>query len=92
VQFYRTSILEGENLQLYIKKAILALGNLAKLVVWSRIEIFSKLLSLFCESVSLVRDNLRELRGNLNHKNWASTTFWKRSMTLAHWNIFQLPI
>jgi hypothetical protein len=53
----------------------LALGNLAKLVFWSILsfkfevlQIAQLLATFILVSVSLVRENLRELRENLKHK------------------------
>ena len=72
---------------IYIKKNW-ALGNFSKFVVWSILSLktgsFAKLLSFFCVSVSLARENLRGLRelflqknpapmrNELGHKSFAS--------------------
>jgi hypothetical protein len=52
---------------MYTDKKHLALGKTGVLVNFI-IQKFCKTAPLFCLSVSLVRDNLRGLRGNLKHK------------------------
>ena len=61
------------NKKLHLYKKHLALGNLARFVFWSILSqkngSFVKLLSFFCVSVSLSRENLRGLRELFLQKN-----------------------
>ena len=72
-QFGKTSIFNWPNhqfcqidkLRLFVYQYILSFKNCS----------FTKLLSFFCLSVSLVIEKLRELKENKTYKNWALCTF-----------------
>ena len=77
-----------------IQKSHLALDNLAKLAFWSissgKNGSFAKFLSFFCVSVSLVRENLRELRELFYRKIQSKLNKKIQQMKLL--NFWQEPI